>query len=220
MKKYFAHLRPMERRLVIGVGVILFLVANAWLVWPHFSDWGDLSRRQSVARAKLSLYGDAVSRIPKLQAQVSAFQSVGEVVNIEDQSIDLMRTIQSQASASGVGIQNFSRQTTRTNDAFYIEQVQNISVLATDEQLVNFLYRLGSSASMIRVRDLELQPETTHYHLQANIRLVASYQKKAIAPAAAKPTAPAANPPLPLPTGSVNVFGGSRRATNSTLLKK
>ena len=30
---------------------------------------------------------------------------------------------------------------------------------ATDEQLVDFLYKLGSDASMVRVRDLELQPD-------------------------------------------------------------
>jgi hypothetical protein len=30
---------------------------------------------------------------------------------------------------------------------------------------------------MIRVRDLELQPDTPRQHLDANIRLVASYQK-------------------------------------------
>ena len=220
MEKYLSQLRPMERRLVIGVGVVLFLVANWLLVWPHFSDWGDLSRRESVARAKLSLYSEAASRVPKLQAQVSSFATADNVVPIEDQSINLMRTIQSQASGCGVGIQNYSRQTTHTNDAFYIELVQNISVLATDDQLVNFLYRLGSGASMIRVRDLELQPDFPHYHLEANIRLVASYQKKAVAPAAAKIAASAAKPPIPLPSGSANVFGSVQRATNSTLLKK
>jgi type II secretory pathway component PulM len=219
IKKYFAHLRPMERRLVIGVGVILFLVVNAWLVWPHFSDWNDLSQRQSTARVKLSLYQEAVSRIPKLQAQVGTFESVGEVVALEDQSINMMRSIQSQASSSGVGIQNYSRLTTRTNDAFFVEQVQNISVIATEDQLVNFLYRLGSGASMIRVRDLELQPDAEHYHLTANIRLVASYQKNAL-PAVARPSVPATPPALPLPPGSANIFAGAKRITNSTSLKQ
>ena len=45
MKKYFDQLRPMERRLVIGVAVVGFLVINGWQVWPHFSDWSDYSRR-------------------------------------------------------------------------------------------------------------------------------------------------------------------------------
>ena len=71
------------------------------------------------------------------------------------------------------------RQMTRTNDAFFVEQIQNINVTATDEQLVDFLYKLGSDASMIRVRDLELQPDPPHQKLNANIKLVASYQRNA-----------------------------------------
>src|SRR4051812_22830112 len=41
MKKNFfeqLNLRPHERRVVIVVGVIVFVVLNAWFVWPHFSD--------------------------------------------------------------------------------------------------------------------------------------------------------------------------------------
>ena len=75
---------------------------------------------------------------------------------------------------------------TRTNDAFFVEQIQNIVVLANDRQLVDFLYKLGSGASAIRVRDLELQPDAPRQNLNANIRLVASYQKNA-APANLKP---------------------------------
>jgi len=121
-----------------------------------------------------------------LQKQMKAFETEGEFVAAEDQSIDLMRTIQSQAAACGFGIQNYSRSTTRTNDAFFVEQVQNITVLATEDQLVNFLYKLGSDASMIRVRDLSMQPDPPRQRLSADIRLVASYQKNPTAPSAAK----------------------------------
>ena len=75
---------------------------------------------------------------------------------------------------------------TRTNDAFFVEQVQNVNVSGTDESLVDFLYKLGSDASMVRVRDLELQPDPPHQKLNARIRLVASYQRGA--PAGSKTT--------------------------------
>ena len=192
MKKYFAHLRPMERRLVVGVAVVLVLVLNAVLVWPHFADWGNLRARLARAKSDLARNQAAAAQIPALQAQVKSFASEGEFVAPEDQAINLMRTIQSQASASGFGIQNFSRSMMRTNDAFFVEQVQNITVVATEEQLIDFLYRLGSGASMIRVRDLELQPDPPHQRLNANIKLVASYQKNpAPAPAAKNSTAKA-----------------------------
>jgi hypothetical protein len=63
-----------------------------------------------------------------------------------------------------------------TNE-FFTEQTQNITVSATDAQLVDFLYKLGNGASMARVIDLELQPDAPRMHLNGNIRIVASYQK-------------------------------------------
>ena len=186
MKKYFAHLRPMERRLVVGVAVVLLIVLNAVFIWPHFSDWGNLQGRLAKAKSDLARNQAATAQIPELQAQVNTFKSEGEFVAPEDQAINLMRTIQSQASASGFGIQNYSRAIVRTNDAFFVEQVQNINVVTTEEQLIDFLYKLGSGASMIRVRDLELQPDPPRQRLSANIKLVASYQKNPAATPAAK----------------------------------
>ena len=159
MKKYFAQLRPLERRLAIGVLVVLVLVLNYVFIWPHFSDWGSLSRRGEDAQRKLKLYQATIAQQSTYEAQVKSLQSAGEFVAPEDQSVNMMRTIQSQSAQSGVGIINTSRQMTRTNDAFFVEQIQNIVVLANDRQLVDFLYKLGSGASAIRVRDLELQPD-------------------------------------------------------------
>ena len=191
MKKYFAQLRPMERRLVVGVAVVLVLVLNAVFIWPHLSDWSKLQARLAKAQAALMRNQTAVAQIPALTADVKKFESAGEFVAPEDQGINFMRTIQGQSAQSGVAIVNTSRQLTRTNDAFFIEQVENINVLATEEQLVDFLYKLGSGASMIRVRDLELQPDPPHQRLNANIRLVASYQKSPPVAAVKKSTAKA-----------------------------
>jgi Tfp pilus assembly protein PilO len=176
MKKFFAQLRPMERRLAVGVLVVLFLVLNWVFVWPHFSDWSKFQHRLEDARQKLALYQTAIAQTTRYEAQVKSLESQGESVAPEDQAINFLRTIQSQSAESGVGIVSTSRQTTRTNE-FFVELVQNINVIADDQQLVDFLYKLGSSASMIRVRDLELQPDAARQHLTANIRLIASYQK-------------------------------------------
>lgn len=193
MKKYLEQLRPMERRLVIGVAVLLFVVLNAVYVWPHFSDWSNLQGRLTRARQDLDRNTKAKAAIPALEQMVKQFKSEGESIAPEDQAVNLMRTIQSQAASSGFGIQSFSPSITRTNDQFFLEQVQNINVTATDEQLINFLYRLGSGASMIRVRDLDLQPDPPRQRLSARIKLVASYQKNS-KPAAPAPAAPAAQP--------------------------
>jgi type II secretory pathway component PulM len=187
VKKYFSQLRPLERRVAVGTLVVLILVLNWAFVWPHFSDWSNLRRRLDVAEKKLKLYQTSITQIPDYEGKVKAFESQGAFVPPEDQAINFMRAIQSQSTASGVAIVNTSRQLTRTNDVFFIEQIQNINVTATDAQLVDFLYKLGSGASMTRVRDLELQPDTAHQHLTANIKLVASYQKNPAPAPSVKP---------------------------------
>ena len=176
MKKYFAQLRPLERRLAVAVLVVLFLVLNYVFIWPYFSDWGRLRYRLDDAHRKLALYRTTITQSARYAALVKKMEGEGGKVAPEDQAINFLRTIQSQSARSGVGIINMSRQMTRTNE-FFVELTQNINVIADDQQLVDFLYKLGSDASMIRVRDLELQPDPARQHLNANIRLIASYQK-------------------------------------------
>jgi hypothetical protein len=74
---------------------------------------------------------------------------------------------------------------------FFVEQMQNINVSAPESNLVDFLYKLGNSSSMIRVFDLTLQPDPPRQRLNADIRLVASYQKRAAGAAAKNATAKA-----------------------------
>lgn len=176
MKKYFAQLRPLERRLAVAALVAFLLVLNYVFIWPHFSDWGKLRDRMDDARSKLALYRTTLAQAPKYEALVKKMEGEGGTVAPEDQAINFLRTIQSQSARSGVSVVNMSRQMTRTNE-FFVELTQNLNVIANDEQLVDFLYKLGSDASMIRVRDLELQPDPAHQHLDASIQLIASYQK-------------------------------------------
>jgi hypothetical protein len=179
VKKFFAQLRPLERRLAVGVLVVFILVLNWVFIWPHFSDWSNLHRRFEEAQQKLKLYQTTILQTSNYEAQVKGFESQGEFVAPEDQSINFLRTIQAQALASDVGMSSMSRMMTRTNDAFFVQQIQSINVTAADDQLVDFLYKLGSDVSMIRVLDLELQPDGPRQKLNANIKLVASYQRSA-----------------------------------------
>jgi len=177
MKKYFSQLRPFERRVVVGVLVVLFIVLNLWIVRPYFYQWSDLRGRLADSQGKLKRYQTMVTQIPTLDKQVKVYASQGGIVPPEDQAVNLMRTVQGQAANSGFGIQNFSRSPQVRTNQFFTEQAQNITVLATEEQLVDFLYKLGTGGSLIRVFDLEMQPDTPRQHLQANIKLIASFQK-------------------------------------------
>ena len=178
MKKYFEQLRPLERRLLVGTLVALFLVINLLFVWPHFGDLDDLARRRHAADDKLALYNKAIALSTGYEKLLRQYESQGESVAPEDQASSFLGIIEGQSAQSGVGIVTTSRQITRTN-LFFVEQIENITISATDSQIVDFLYKLGSGGSMIRVRDLNLQLANPPYKLNGDIKLVASYQKAA-----------------------------------------
>jgi hypothetical protein len=89
--------------------------------------------------------------------------------------------------------------------------VQTVAIVSGEQQLIDFLYNLGTGNSLIRARDLSVHPDQPHQQLNTTITLVASYQKKLKKPTANIQTpAPAARPaavPTPAPptkTATVN----------------
>jgi Tfp pilus assembly protein PilO len=171
------NLRPAERRLVVGVAVVVFIVLNAFLVWPHFKDWNQVRNQLYDAQKKLASYQLQAKQIDEYKKQLQTLEGASGAGLSEDQDIQLLRTIQTHAAESGVNITQTPRPTTQTNE-FYLEQVQNLSVQAGEEQLVNFLFNIGSGNSMVRVRELSLRPDPPRQLLAGNIRLVASFPRK------------------------------------------
>jgi hypothetical protein len=171
------NLRPAERRLVVGVAVVLFIVLNAFLVWPHFQDWNLTKTRLLEAQTKLGAFQGQVGQTAELKKRVQDLEGGEGAAMAQDQDIQLLRTIQMRQAETGITITQTPRPTTQTNE-FFLEQVQSISVQATEEQLVNFLYSLGSGNSMVRVRDLSLRPDPPRQQLAGSIKLVASFPRK------------------------------------------
>jgi Tfp pilus assembly protein PilO len=182
------NLRPFEKRLVVGVGAIFFMVLNAWFVFPHFSDLSEAKERRAEALKKLESWQVEIDQKGKYEAGIKKFMKQGQEVLPEDQRDQFARAIQNQQVQSGVGIQNFGRTTVRTNQ-FFLELTQLISVESGEAQLVDFLYNLGSGNSLIRVSDLALKPNAVRQALSGNVKLVASYQKNP-----PKKTGPATKP--------------------------
>jgi Tfp pilus assembly protein PilO len=182
------NLRPFEKRLVVAVGAVLFLVLNAWFVVPHFSDLSQARDRRLEALKKLDRWQLEMDQKAKYEAGINRFRQEGLEVPPEDQQNQFARAIQDQQVRSGVGIQQFGRVSTQTNQ-FFLELTQPISVQSGEAQLVDFLYNLGSGNSLIRVRDLTLRPDAPRQQLSGTVKLVASYQKNP-----PKKAAPAASP--------------------------
>jgi hypothetical protein len=185
------NLRPFEKRLVVGVAAALFVVVNLVFVFPHFSDWGKVKGRMYKAQKTLATFQAEISNMRRLQADIHVLETAGgQAVPPEDQASQFQNAINSQAIASGVHMNGTSNPQTRTNDAFFIEQTETVSVISQEPPLVDFLYRLGASNSLIRVRELSLKPDAARQQLAGNIKLVASYQKNP-----SKTPVPAASPP-------------------------
>jgi Tfp pilus assembly protein PilO len=185
------NLRPFEKRLVVVVAAVLFVVLNAWFVFPHFSDLGLAQERRVDTLKKIDRWQAEIKQVPAYQRQVREMESEGQSVPAEDQQNQFSRAIQMQQAQSGVNITSTSKQTVHTNQ-FFLELTQQVSVESGEAQLVDFLFNLGSGNSLIRVRDLALHPNAPRQQLSGNVKLVASYQKNP-----PKKTAPAASPATP-----------------------
>jgi hypothetical protein len=94
VKKFFAQLRPLERRLAVGVLVVLYSGAELGF---HLAALFGLEQLRQPLRArrsrKLKLYQTALRSRLNYEAQVKNLESQGEFVAPEDQAINFMRTI-------------------------------------------------------------------------------------------------------------------------------
>jgi len=222
MKGYWNQLRPLEKRLVVGIGAVVFIILNAWFVVPHFSDLKKVQTRRENAEAKLRKYETEVARLPALTNEIRKFEREGTDVPQEDQAGHFASTITSQAASHQVEtIQTFRIQAT-TNQNFF-EFSQGISVQSKEQELVTFLYDLGAGNSLIRVRDLTLHTDQPRQKLAANITFVASYQRKmptrstsASQPTSAKSVAPATKSSTPAAQPAKQPApAGAKAATNT-----
>ena len=188
------NLRPFEKRLVVVVAAVLFVVLNAWFVFPHFSDLALAQERRADALKKIERWQVEINQEPGYRKQIRELESEGQAVPAEEQQNQFSRAIQMQQAQSGVNITSTSKQLVSTN-LFFLRLTEQISVESGEAQLVDFLYNLGAGTSQIRVRDLLLRPNAPRQALSGTVKLLASYQKNPPKKAAPAATAPAAAAP-------------------------
>jgi hypothetical protein len=206
VKKYFDELGSQERRWVLGTAVAVFVMLNYLLVWPHFSDWGHNDARITAAEKKIATYRTELARKSFYESAIKRLQPEDGNNIISEDPIQIEYFYHARAAENNVLIQANTRMTSHSNDPFFQEEELGLSLLAKESNLVNFLYSLGSSNSMVRVRAMSLRPDQPRHQLDANITIVASYLKKPQSPspaaktAAAPPGAPAGQPTIPSKT--------------------
>ncbi len=182
------NLSPQERRLVVGVMVVVFVLLNFWLVWPHFSDWKDIQAAREEAKVKLARYEKEAALKPALMSRVESLEENSPVLPPSDQAaVHMERAIRRLARESSVtlgGTRSVNYSSANRTNEFFEDHAMSITIEADDQQLVSFLHALGASNSLIRVRDMSLRPNQNKTRITGDIVLVASYQRETTAGAA------------------------------------
>lgn len=180
------NLQPSERRLMVVLLIVLFVMLNMWLVFPHFQKRAIVRTEIQDNIRKLKSYQLETNRIPDLEIRLQELEARMGTNVLADlsqtQRRDFQRTIDRVEKESGVQIvQQFPITETKplgTNtNQFFTEISMTIRVSALENQLVNFLYQISSGDSNIRVSDLLLKPTPNQTALDGKITLVSSFRK-------------------------------------------
>ena len=198
------NLRPQERRLVVVVAIVVFVVLNIWLIWPEFGSVAIWEQRHADAERRLKQFKDEISNQAKYKRQLADLEVLGGQIGTEEQALSLQRDVANQALLSGVQVNRYDPQARmstggRTN-AFFEEQGLIITVVTGERELVDFLYNLGTRSSLIRVSSMTLSRDPSQMKLQGSMTLVASFAKKPAPKAAPAPKTtnqPASRPVAP-----------------------
>src|SRR5688572_7240345 len=126
------NLSPQERRLVVVVAIVVFVVLNIWLIWPEFGSVAIWKQRRADAERRLKQFKDEVANQGVYNRQLIVLQEQGAYVGTEEQALSLQRDVANQALLSGVQVNNYNPQARtatggRTN-AFFEEQGLVITV--------------------------------------------------------------------------------------------
>jgi Tfp pilus assembly protein PilO len=177
------NLTPQERRIIVVIGVVVFLVLNLLLVWPHFKDLGQVRQQLEDTRATIEKENKEILQDIKpgtgYKAQLAQLQKQqGPIAN---QQVQLQRTVSDQAIKTGVSVDEIKPSATsqaHTNE-FYEEQAVKIDFESQEAQLVNFLVNIGNDPAMIRVHELSLRTaDANRYRLKGDCILSANYAKQ------------------------------------------
>ena len=198
------NLTAQERRIVVVIAVVVFVVLNWLLVWSHFGDLARVRQQLDDTRNTMQKWNKEISNDLeptngyKIILKNLERQQGGGIVN---QQVQLQRTISDQAIKTGVNIGETRAVTSAHPDTneFYAEQSVKISFDCVEAQLVSFLYNVGNDPAMIRVRELNLHTaDANRYRLKGDAILTANYPKHppVVAP---KPAPPPAKPPVVAP---------------------
>jgi hypothetical protein len=207
------NLRPQEKRVLVGIAVVVFVVLNLVLVVPRFKEYGNLKKELAATRDTNALYNAVIYKdtnsVGGYQQQLRDLSKAPEG-KVSSTEIQLEQTVTREAAANGLFIQTIQNVASQVigssgqSDKFFARQSVRVTIQATEDALVKFLYDVGNDPAMIRVWELQLNPaDNNRYKLNATMLLTADYQKEV--PTNAAPVKPASPVKNVTPQGPTNV---------------
>ncbi|HXJ61983.1 MAG TPA: hypothetical protein VNU68_35545 [Verrucomicrobiae bacterium] len=195
------NLRPQERRLVVIVGIVVFVALNFWLVIPMFGEYGRNGQRILDVKKRLKTYQDEISKKNTYEKELRQLETSGVYIPTEEAGLRMSQEISSQAALSGVTITSMTQmqrnvQTGGKTNAFFDEAAVTVNVNSGEKELVEFLWHLADKETLIRAKSMTVGPDPSRMRLQGQITLVKSFQKrptKATATTASTAASTAAN---------------------------
>lgn len=180
------NLRPQERRLVVIVALVVFVLLNMWFVWPFFGEWAKVQNDLRKDEKTLERYNAEIAKKSQYERKQKDLEQTGsEMLNSET---DFQRIISSQAAGAGVYVSDLHTGVggsigTKTNQ-FFQEQSISITFSSGGKEIVDFLVGIAAQNAMIRVREMNLRPDSTQTKLAGNIVFVGNYARPQSNPAA------------------------------------
>jgi hypothetical protein len=185
------NLRPQEKRLLAFIGTVLFVMFQVWFVFPRFKDWRTAQNKAEELRRRMNMYKAEIGRIPEYEAKLRSIQpDDAPEIPKGDQTVDFRRRVESMAQSGNIsvtGMNGPNRSGVTATNQFFEEWSLSLQGFAGEKDWVDFLFKLSAGASTIRVRDLNLTQGPNYTNLNANLVLIANYQKGTDTPAPRKP---------------------------------
>lgn len=172
-----------ERRVVMFVAVVLIGVL-AWMAFDMIPKPEQTNVKINKINRDLKSWKIERFKVDSYNEQINELEGMSSAVVKEEQEVDMSRTINKLEASSGINVSRQGRVNTETNN-FFIEKSMRIDFSGKENQIVDFLWKLGESDSLVRVSEMRVRPDKNRYKLEGWMELTASYQKNVIAPVVA-----------------------------------
>jgi Tfp pilus assembly protein PilO len=155
------NLRPQERRLVVVVSLVVFILLNMWFIFPFFGDWGKVQNDLRKDASTLDRYSREIAKKAQYERKQRDLEQTGsEMLNSET---EFSRIISGQAANAGVYVSDLRPMVGgsiggKTNQ-FFVEQSISVQFSSGGKEIVDFLVGIAAQNNMIRVREMNLRPD-------------------------------------------------------------